>query len=96
MIFDGLIYQIAKEIGKQATGLDGKVDVIAFTGGLARSEVLMKALIQKVLWIAPVEMFPGEMEMQALNLGVQRVLTQVETAKDYVQESEALSNGKRI
>jgi len=96
LIFDGLIYQIAKEIGKQATVLDGKVDVIAFTGGLARSEVLMKALIQKVLWIAPVEMFPGEMEMQALNLGVQRVLTQVETAKDYVQESEALSNGKRI
>jgi len=34
--------------------------------------------------------------MEALNLGVQRVLTQTESAKDYVKESEALKNGKRI
>jgi len=96
LIFNALVYQIAKEIGKQATVLDGNVDAIAFTGGMAHSEMLMKALIQKTVWIAPIQIFPGEMEMEALNLGVQRVLTQTESAKDYVKESEALKNGKRI
>ena len=96
LIFEGLAYQIAKEIGKQATVLNGDVDVIAFTGGMARSDLLMKAITQRIKWIAPIQIYPGEMEMQALNLGVQRVLNQDEPAKNYVKESEDLANGKRI
>lgn len=95
-IFDGMVYQIAKEIGKQATVLEGQVDVLAFTGGMARSDRLMKALTQKANWIAPVQIFPGEMEMQALNQGVQRVLNQSELAKDYAVEAEGLRHDERI
>jgi len=96
LILDGLIYQISKEIGKQATVLNGEVDVIAFTGGMARSDLVMESLTQKNKWIAPIQIYPGEMEMQALNMGVQRVLKQIEPAKNYVKESEDLENGKRI
>ncbi|WP_125764985.1 butyrate kinase [Companilactobacillus hulinensis] len=96
LVFEGLVYQISKEIGEQAAVLKGKVDLIIFTGGLAYSVPLMKALTKDVGWIAPTFVLPGEMEMQALNLGGQRVLNGLEPAKNYRIESEALANGKRI
>lgn len=96
LIFDGMVYQIAKEIGKQATVLMGQVDLIVLTGGMARSGRLVKAITQRVDWIAPVTVIPGQMEMQALNLGAQRVLQQIEQPKNYVKEAEELANGRSI
>lgn len=96
LVFDGLAYQISKEIAKQASVLNGKVDLIVLTGGLAYSEPLVKALTQKNKWISKIEIIPGEMEMEALSLGAQRVLTGTEDVKNYQKESEALANAKRI
>ncbi|KRK80641.1 butyrate kinase [Companilactobacillus nodensis DSM 19682 = JCM 14932 = NBRC 107160] len=96
LVFDSLVYQISKEIGKQAAVLQGEVDMVILTGGLAYSVPLKKALTQKNKWIADVVVIPGEMEMQALNLGAQRVLTGTEDVKNYQKESEALAHAKRI
>ncbi|WP_334328817.1 butyrate kinase [Companilactobacillus sp. HBUAS59699] len=96
LVFDSLVYQISKEIAKQASVLNGVVDLIVLTGGLAYSNLLVKALSQKNKWISNVVVIPGEMEMQALNLGAQRVLTGTEDLKNYQKESEALANAKRI
>jgi len=84
MIYEGIAYQVAKEIGASATVLDGKVDTICLTGGLAYSEMMLDWIRQRVSWIAPIQVFQGEEEMKALALGALRVLTGEENAKEYL------------
>ena len=84
LVFEGIAYQAAKEIGACATVLNGKVDAICITGGLARSEMMVDWIRKRVEWIAPVMLFPGEEEMRALALGALRVLRGEEEAKEYV------------
>jgi butyrate kinase len=83
LIFQAMIYQIAKEIGAMAATLDGKVDAVVLTGGIANSKRLTDAITRKVKFIAPVMVFPGEDEMEALTRGALRVLSGEEKAKDY-------------
>jgi len=74
LIFDAMVYQIAKEIGAMATVLHGRVDALLITGGMAHSEKLVAQLRAAVEWIAPLVVYPGEDELQALAEGVLRVL----------------------
>jgi butyrate kinase len=78
-----MVYQVAKEIGAMATTLEGKVDAIVLTGGIANSKRLTDSIDQKVEFIAPVLVFPGEDEMEALTLGALRVISGDEKAKEY-------------
>lgn len=71
-VFESMSYQIAKEIGACAAVLQGKVDAIALTGSLAYSKTLTASLTEKVSFIAPVLMDPGENEMDALAAGAMR------------------------
>jgi len=82
-IYEGLAYQVAKEIGACACVLKGKVDAICITGGLAFSKILNEWIENRVNWIAPVVVFPGEEEMKSLALGALRVLQGDEEAKTY-------------
>lgn len=82
-IFDAMIYQIAKEIGACATVLNGKVDGIFLTGGLAYGKYIVEELSKRVEFIAPVHVFPGEFEMEALTQAGVRVLKGQEEAKEY-------------
>ena len=83
LALDGMMYQNAKEIGAMATVLQGKVDAVIITGGIAYSEILMKKLESYVTYIAPILIFPGEDELKALAEGVFRVLDGIEEAKIY-------------
>jgi len=80
-VFDAMVYQIAKDVGAMATVLRGNVDVVLITGGMAHSERLMAALRQRIGWIAPLAIYPGEDELQALVEGVLRVLRGEEPAR---------------
>lgn len=84
MIFDAMIYQIAKEMGAFATIMNGKVDAIFLTGGLAYGKYFVEELSKRIEFIAPVHVFPGEFEMEALTQGAVRVLKGEEKAKDYL------------
>ena len=88
LVYDAMGYQIAKEIGAMATVLEGKVDAIVLTGGIAYSKMLTTYIEERVSFIAPVIIQPGEDEMLALNEGVNRVLSGRETAKTYELEVE--------
>ncbi len=77
-------YQVAKWIGHMAAALKGEVDAIILTGGLAYFGWFVDNIKQHVEWIAPVYVYPGEMEMEALALGALRVLKGEEEAKTYV------------
>ncbi|GAB3071908.1 butyrate kinase [Salinicoccus sesuvii] len=83
-IYKALAAQIAKEIGSRAAILEGKVDQIIFTGGLAYSKYLLDFVTPYISFIAPITIYPGEEEMQALAEGAYRVLSGKEEMKTYV------------
>jgi butyrate kinase len=86
LIFDAMTYQISKEIGAMATVLNGKLDAILLTGGIAYSNLLCEKISKRIQFIAPVKVYPGEDEMLALAEGTQRVLNGEEQAKIYENE----------
>lgn len=66
LIQDGLSYQTAKEIGAMAAVLEGKVDAILVTGGIAHNVTVIDYIKKHTEFIAPVQVYPGEDEMYAL------------------------------
>lgn len=66
LIRDGISYQVAKEIGAMAAVLEGKVDAILLTGGLAHQEVHVRKIESMIGFIANVVVYPGEDEIKAL------------------------------
>jgi butyrate kinase len=83
-VIDAMIYQIAKEIGAMATVLEGKVDQILLTGGLAYNEYICKMLAERVDWICGVKVYPGEDELAALAMGALRYLNKEEEVQSYI------------
>jgi butyrate kinase len=82
-IYDVMCYQIAKEIGAGATVLKGKIDAIILTGGLAYDQIAVGHIKERTEFLAPVMVYPGEDEMEALAYGALRVLRKEEEAKIY-------------
>ena len=60
------VLNIAKYIVAQGAVVDGKVDVIILTGGVAYSKPITDAITKKVEWLAPVRVYPGENELESL------------------------------
>ena len=78
-----MVYQMAKAIGEMATVVDGDVDAIIVTGGIAHSNMFTSKLKKKVGFISHVEIMPGENEMESLAFGALRVLKGEETAREF-------------
>jgi butyrate kinase len=74
LVMDSMAYQVGKEIGAMAAVLEGRVDAVILTGGLAHSTRFTGAIKQMVDRLAPVKTYPGEHEMAALALGALQVL----------------------
>ena len=68
LILESMIYHIAKAVGGAAVALWGKVDAILLTGGIAYSEYITTRLKERVSFLAPVFIYPGEDELEALAL----------------------------
>lgn len=83
LIQEALCYQVAKEIAACGAVLKGQVDAIILTGGLVYSEDVSQMIKERVSFIAPVVIYPGEDEMEALAAGALRVLRGEEEAKNY-------------
>ena len=83
LIFDAFIYQICKAIGEMSTVLNGKVNQIILTGGIAYSPVVVNAIKERVQWISDITVYPGEDELLALAQGALRVLNGEEEGKVY-------------
>ncbi|MBR0576960.1 butyrate kinase [Proteiniclasticum sp. BAD-10] len=83
LIYEAMAYQIAKEIGGAATVLKGKIDAILITGGIAYSPVMVGLLKERVAFLAPVVIYPGEDELLALAEAASRVLHGEEEARVY-------------
>jgi butyrate kinase len=83
LVHDAMGYQVSKDIGAAATVLDGKVDAIILTGGMAYGKPMVSLIKKKVDFIAPVVVYPGEDEMLALAQGAIRVLRGDEKGQEY-------------
>lgn len=81
-VFRGLAYQVAKEIGAMATVLEGRLEAVVLTGGLARSECLVNWIRERVEFLAPVRVLPVQ-EMSALARGALAALRGDEPIREY-------------
>ncbi len=80
---DAFILQVAKDMGSMACVLEGKVDQIIVTGGIAYDKGVVAGLKERAEWIAPFTVYPGEDELLALVQGGLRVINGVEEAMKY-------------
>ena len=62
----GFAVSVAKYIASLAVVVDGKVDAIVLTGGIANSKAITDDIARRVEFIAPVEVYPGENELESL------------------------------
>lgn len=83
LVLDAMCYSIAKNIGAMAAALDGEVNAVILTGGLAHSEVITDNISRRIRFVAPVEIYPGEDEMLALAESGLAVLRSEREAKIY-------------
>ncbi|MFZ2960078.1 MAG: butyrate kinase [Candidatus Ozemobacteraceae bacterium] len=83
LILEAMAYGIAKEIGAMATVMHGKVDAIILTGGLAYPKKLTDWISERVSFIAPVVVKPGQNEMKALAAHALHALQDHSAVKEY-------------
>lgn len=81
LIYEAMVYQVAKAIGAMATVLMGDYDQIILTGGIAYSKLFSKKLKERVGFLSDFVVFPGEDELIALAEGGLRILRNEEEAK---------------
>ena len=83
LIFDAMVYQIAKEIAAMASVVSFQVNGVLLTGGMAHSEQLCEAISGRVQAIASVYIEAGENELEALAEAGFRVLLGEEQVLSY-------------
>ena len=83
LMMDAFVLQLSKNVGSMACVLSGKVDRIIITGGIAHNKWVTDAVTERVSFIAPVTVYPGEDELLALAQGALRVMRGEEKAKIY-------------
>jgi butyrate kinase len=88
-VLEAMWYQTAKEAGAMASVLRGRVDAVLLTGGMMHAAEAAAALGERLSWIAPVHVYPGEDELHALAAGALRVLRGEESARRYAEYRRA-------
>ena len=60
LVYDAMILNIAKNIAKCAPNVCGKVDAILLIGGMANSQYIVDLIRDRVGFLAPVAVQPGD------------------------------------
>lgn len=84
LVYDAFIYQIAKYAASCFAPLEGNVDAIILTGGIANDDYLVEELEKYLGKMASIAVQPGEFEHEALCAGVLRVLRGEEDLQMYI------------
>jgi butyrate kinase len=82
-VVEAMAYQIAKTIGSMCVAAGPDVEAIILTGGLSRSQLVVRAIKKRLTHLFPVTVLRDAPEMEALALGVCRVLGGEEEARRY-------------
>ena len=84
LVQEAMAYQVAKEIGAMSTVLEGNVNAILLTGGIAYGKPFIDLLTRRIQHIARIFVYPGEDEMKALAMNGYRVLIGEAEVLDYI------------
>ena len=82
-VLDAMLYTVAKQIGAMYVAMDGEVDAIILTGGIAHSEYCTAELIRRTKYLAPITVMPGENEIESLAYNAYCLLNGKIQAKTY-------------
>ena len=83
LVWNTMIYQVCKMIGEMSCVLCGRAEAILLTGGLMRFDDVAEGIRKRCGWIAPISVYPGEMEQEALAWSVLPVLRGEARARTY-------------
>ena len=75
LALDAMLYSVAKEVGARAFSLQGKVDAIIITGGIAHSDYCVRGLKKWIEWIGPIVVRAGEDELDSLAFNAYGAMT---------------------
>jgi butyrate kinase len=98
-VLAAMAYQTAKEIAAAAAVLKGRVDAVIITGGIANSDFIVDLLKDRIGFIAPVAVYPGEFEMMSLALNSYRALTgqeEIKTLEDMVTTTKERQHDRKF
>ena len=82
-VWNAMIYQLCKAIGGMAAVMEGKIDGILLTGGLMRYDDIREGVEKRCGWMAPISVYPGECEQEAMADAVLQVLRGEKQAHTY-------------
>lgn len=74
LVYRGMCYQVSKFVAGMTAVVNGRTDLIILTGALANSSFVVQQILPRIAFLAPVDVLPGENELEALALGALRVL----------------------
>jgi butyrate kinase len=83
LVFRAMAYQVAKEIGALAAVLEGKLDGIILTGGLAFNKNLVDMIRKRISFLGALFVYPGEDELEALRDAALRALAGESEVQQY-------------
>ena len=83
LVYDAMIYGVAKSIAALSVPLGGDIDGILLTGGIAYDTYVVDSLKKKVGFLAPVYAYPGEDELEALAMNALGALRGELTIMEY-------------
>jgi butyrate kinase len=82
-IVSAMEYQISKEIGAMYSVLNGQVQGLILTGGLAHSKTLVENLQSRLSYIDSFYIYPGSFESEALAEGARIAMSNSEMVREY-------------
>ncbi len=82
-VYEAMAYQISKEISSMAAVLKGNIDGIILTGSFANSSLLVDFITERVSFLGPIYLSPGENEMETLRDSALRYLNGIEELAVY-------------
>lgn len=82
-IFEAMAYQVAKTIGSMYPVLNGDVDAILLTGGIANSQWFVKKITERVKKLAQVIVYPGADDIETLAMRGLSVINGEEEVLEY-------------
>jgi butyrate kinase len=85
LVVRAMCYQVAKAISALAAVVGGRIDGVVLTGGLAWDQRIVREIDERVSFLGPVLVFPGENEMEALALAAQGAMDGTEPIREYVE-----------
>lgn len=88
LVYEAMALSVAKHLAALSVVVDGKLDSIILTGGIAHSKMFTDMVSKRVEFIAPVTIYAGENEMESLALGGLRVLRGQEKARKFKRVTE--------